>query len=57
LFASQGHDLRGILRMGAQTDDLAEAIQSIWANRTDRYSEERTNQTKHVKVEMSYIGG
>ena len=57
LFASQGHDLRGILRLNAQPEDIAQAIQTIWANRTDRYSEERTNQTKHVKVEMSYIGG
>jgi cyclic pyranopterin phosphate synthase len=57
LFASQGHDLRGILRMDASSEDVAKAIQTIWLNRTDRYSEERTNQTKHVKVEMSYIGG
>jgi len=57
LFASQGHDLRGILRMNAQPEDVAKAIQSIWENRRDRYSEERTNQTKHAKVEMSYIGG
>ena len=57
LFASQGHDLRGILRMDASSEDVAKAIQTIWVNRTDRYSEERTNQTKHVKVEMSYIGG
>ena len=57
LFASQGHDLRGILRMDAQPEDVAKAIQTIWKNRRDRYSEERTNQTKHAKVEMSYIGG
>ena len=57
LFASQGHDLRGILRMDAQPEEVAKAIQTIWENRTDRYSEERTNQTKHAKVEMSYIGG
>ena len=57
LFASQGHDLKGILRMDASFEDVAKAIQMIWVNRTDRYSEERTNQTKHVKVEMSYIGG
>lgn len=57
LFASQGHDLRGILRMDAQPEDVAKAIQTIWKNRGDRYSEERTNQTKHAKVEMSYIGG
>ena len=57
LFASQGHDLRGILRMDAQPEEVAKAIQTIWKNRGDRYSEERTNQTKHAKVEMSYIGG
>lgn len=57
LFTNKGHDVRGILRMDATDDELAKAIQSIWLNRKDRYSEERTVQTKNLKVEMSYIGG
>lgn len=57
LFANKGHDVRGILRMDASNEDIAQAIQSIWIERKDRYSEERSNQTKNLKVEMSYIGG
>ena len=57
LFTNQGHDVRGILRMDASNEEIGQAIQSIWLNRKDRYSEERSNQTKRIKVEMSYIGG
>ena len=57
LFANKGHDVRGILRMDASDEDIARAIQSIWVERKDRYSEERSIQTKNLKVEMSYIGG
>lgn len=57
LFANKGHDVRGILRMDASNEDIAQAIQSIWIERKDRYSEERSIQTKNLKVEMSYIGG
>ena len=38
LFASQGHDLRALLRGGASDDALASAIGHIWQGRTDRYS-------------------
>ncbi|CAI8270604.1 MAG: GTP 3',8-cyclase [Euryarchaeota archaeon UBA443] len=57
LFANHGHDVRGILRMDGSPEDITRAIQSIWIKRSDRYSEERTNQTTKIKVEMSYIGG
>ncbi|MDH3688452.1 MAG: GTP 3',8-cyclase MoaA [Gammaproteobacteria bacterium] len=58
LFASQGHDLRAMLRAGATDEELAGAISSIWRQRSDRYSEIRTLQTAQLpKVEMSYIGG
>ena len=57
LFANKGHDVRGILRMDASDEDISQAIRSIWTERRDRYSEERSVQTKDVKVEMSYIGG
>lgn len=62
LFASQGHDLRALLR-GATTDaDLASAIGSIWQGRSDRYSELRGSMAAEAgsgqrRVEMSYIGG
>jgi cyclic pyranopterin phosphate synthase len=58
LFAVRGHDLRGLLRSGATDAELYEAIGRIWAARTDRYSEIRSERTLGLeKVEMSYIGG
>ena len=57
LFTDKGHDIRGILRMDASDEEIAEAIRSIWLQRNDRYSEKRSNQSKKAKVEMSYIGG
>jgi cyclic pyranopterin phosphate synthase len=61
LFASSGHDLRGLLRGGGSDEDLAEAMSAIWHSRTDRYSEARgaaepLSGPGH-RIEMSYIGG
>jgi cyclic pyranopterin phosphate synthase len=58
LFATQGYDLRALIRAGASDDALAAAIGGIWSVRADRYSEIRTAETAALrKVEMSYIGG
>ncbi len=58
LFASQGHDLRAVLRQGASEADLAEHIRRLWTLRADRYSEIRSAQTSGLsRIEMSYIGG
>jgi GTP 3',8-cyclase len=58
LFSVRGHDLRAVLRRGADDEELDGAIRSIWTARTDRYSELRTADTQGLrKVEMSYIGG
>jgi cyclic pyranopterin phosphate synthase len=61
LFAAAGHDLRGPLRAGACDQALREQIAGIWTRRADRYSEQRTSQTRPQpvlrKVEMSRIGG
>ena len=58
LFAVRGHDLRAVLRGGADDAELADVIRSIWRGRDDRYSELRTADTQELrKVEMSYIGG
>ena len=63
LFASQGYNLRELVR-GKQTDaELASAIARIWSARTDRYSELRGSEGAapvgegRRRVEMSYIGG
>jgi cyclic pyranopterin phosphate synthase len=58
LFATRGHDLRALLRGGADEAELHETIGRIWGRRTDRYSEERSSRTAELpRVEMSYIGG
>ena len=63
LFASQGHNLRDLVR-GEQSDaELASAIAHIWGERSDRYSELRGSEAAAPpgdgkrRVEMSYIGG
>jgi cyclic pyranopterin phosphate synthase len=58
LFATQGTDLRSLIRGGASDEEISAAIAKVWRARTDRYSEIRTDVTAKLhKVEMSYIGG
>jgi len=62
LFASQGHDLRALLRGGATDEQIAAALGLIWAGRDDRYSELRGAQQAEPgsgqrRIEMHYIGG
>jgi len=62
LFATGGHDLRALVRKGHSDEEITSAISHLWAQREDRYSELRTQQTEGLerpvrKVEMSYIGG
>ncbi len=58
LFAARGTDLRALLRSGASDEELAAAVEAVWARRADRYSEIRTEHTaERPRVEMSYIGG
>jgi cyclic pyranopterin phosphate synthase len=61
LFATQGHDLRSLLRGGASDEQIASAIGHIWQQRGDRYSQLRGTPgalpQSERRVEMSYIGG
>jgi GTP 3',8-cyclase len=62
LFASQGHDLRTLLRNGATDEQVASAIGLMWQQRDDRYSQLRATLPASLRdgqrrVEMSYIGG
>jgi GTP 3',8-cyclase len=58
LFAVRGHDLRALVRGGADDAELQAALAAVWGRRTDRYSELRSAATDDLpKVEMSYIGG
>jgi GTP 3',8-cyclase len=58
LFAADGHDLRSLLRGGADDAALAAAVRAVWTSRADRASELRAEDgLTGPRVEMSYIGG
>ena len=67
LFASQGYDLKALVRSDLDQSALTQAIAAIWSQRDDRYSELRVSEPlldnastpsgAKRKVEMSYIGG
>jgi cyclic pyranopterin phosphate synthase len=65
LFASEGHDLRSLIRnpnTAYSDQNITNAIAHIWHQREDRYSELRSQQLDSTiertkKIEMSYIGG
>ena len=73
LFASQGYDLRPLLRDttlnessdSTKDETITTALAHIWQGRTDRYSELRSSMPADTssaadspkRVEMSYIGG
>jgi len=58
LFATEGTDLRALLRGDASDEQIAAEIAEVWNARTDRYSEIRSEGTMSLqKIEMSYIGG
>ena len=62
LFATEGHDLRALLREGCSDEQIASAISHLWQAREDRYSELRgamqaESGSGQRRVEMHYIGG
>ncbi|MCM8542795.1 MAG: GTP 3',8-cyclase MoaA [Lentisphaeraceae bacterium] len=59
LFAGEGVDLLTPMRDGATDEDISGLITHTWNHRTDRYSEERSEDSagKRKKVEMFHIGG
>ena len=69
LFASQGYDLKSLIRHKESPESITAAIAAIWSQRGDRYSELRKTELTALeglhnspdalkrKVEMSYIGG
>ena len=58
LFAASGTDLRSVLRDGASDSVLRTTIEDMWKQRSDRYSETRSDGTEGWdRAEMSYIGG
>ncbi|PRA12283.1 GTP 3',8-cyclase MoaA [Arthrobacter sp. MYb211] len=59
LFASEGTDLRALLRSEATDRDIALALGGLWSKRDDNYSELRAalEPGDRKRIEMSYIGG
>lgn len=59
LFAENGFDFRELLRSDKSDLEIKDEVIRIWNNRTDRYSDERTEESakSRSKIEMSYIGG
>ncbi len=66
LFANTGHNLKVLLRGGASDERLRNVLQTVWRQRTDRYSEERLaalrsgagyDPKEHRKIEMISLGG
>ena len=58
LFATEGHDIKKIIRASRSDQDILDYFYNLWSKRSDRYSEVRFMQKKDSpKVEMSYIGG
>ncbi|MBN2556542.1 MAG: GTP 3',8-cyclase MoaA [Anaerolineales bacterium] len=58
LFATSGIDLKSLVRSDIDDEEIVTLLERIWAERRDRYSEERLAiKPSGNKVEMSYIGG
>ncbi len=58
LFATEGHDLRALLRSDATDAEVTDAVETIWLRRGDRYSELRSAATSTLpRIEMFAMGG
>ena len=66
LFSNHGHDVKTLMRGGADDERLTSFIVSLWRQRTDRYSEERFAAMNSAagyqpgqrrKIEMITLGG
>ena len=58
LFASQGLDVKELLREGASDEEFDKILGDLWSVRSDNYSEQRSELTEELpKAEMSYLGG
>ena len=61
LFATEGTDLRSLLRDGTADEAIHDRIKQVWCARNDQYSQTRwggnTKKEQKHKIEMFYIGG
>ncbi len=59
LFSTRGHDVKALLRSGANEEIIADRVRSIWEGREDRYSElrDKAGSGARYRVEMFRVGG
>lgn len=62
LFATEGFDIKSLLRSGISDEDLEDVLMGVWNKRDDQYSAIRHKITEEErkarnKINMSYIGG
>ncbi len=60
LFANNSYDIKNLLRTSKSDYDIKQFLINMWANRDDKYSENRLSNDNYKiikKAEMSYIGG
>lgn len=59
LFATEGLDLKSLVRSSKSDEEIAQILVFYWKNRENRYSELRNANLPESteKIEMSYIGG
>ncbi len=61
LFASDGHDVKNLLRSDASDEEIRSLVKNAWSLRKDRYSEQRLELLKKGialnKIEMFKVGG
>ncbi len=58
LFATEGFDVKSLLRSSLPDEGLRERIRARWQQRTDQYSQLRFHSQRTLRpIEMSYIGG
>ena len=59
LFATDGMDIKSLIRSGQSDEQILQALVFYWQNRESRYSESRHANLPESgkKIEMSYIGG
>ncbi|MEJ5338525.1 MAG: GTP 3',8-cyclase MoaA [Aquificaceae bacterium] len=61
LFAHDGHDVKSLIRGGAEDEEIREFVRSIWTRRSDRYSEHRLELLRSgivpKRFEMFKVGG
>ncbi|MCS7084002.1 MAG: GTP 3',8-cyclase MoaA [Aquificaceae bacterium] len=57
LYASEGFDVKKLLRSNKTDLEISNAIENLWRSRTDRYSLERLKRKDQKRMEMFTLGG